>query len=75
MQAHPFFKSVPWKKMLNKEVDPPFRPRIKKGAYDNSNFDKKYTDALPTDSPVQSIDAITASQVPSPIPFVSTPLF
>lgn len=63
---HPFFKSVPWKKMLNKEVDPPFRPRIEKGIYDVSNFDTKYTDILPTDSPVLSVDAISESQVRAP---------
>jgi serine/threonine protein kinase len=63
IKAHPFFKSVPWKKLLNKEVDPPFRPTIVKGMLDVSNFDKKFTDAPPTDSPVKSIDTITASQM------------
>jgi serine/threonine protein kinase len=62
IKEHPFFKGVPWKKMLNKEVDPPFRPRIEKGVFDVGNFDKKFTDAAPTDSPVKSIDDITASQ-------------
>jgi serine/threonine protein kinase len=62
IKAHAFFKTVPWKKMLNKEVDPPFRPRIEKGMFDVGNFDSKFTDAAPTDSPVKSSDDITASQ-------------
>jgi len=80
IKAHPFFKSVPWRKMLNKEIDTPFRPRIEKGIFDVSNFDEKYTKAPPTDSPANSIDCISASQTElfagfsyvrscSPIPF------
>ena len=41
VKTHAFFKSTHWKKMLNLEVPPPFRPKI---ADDNdvSNFDNSY---------------------------------
>ncbi|KAM9988093.1 hypothetical protein ACTFIZ_003459 [Dictyostelium cf. discoideum] len=38
IKAHPFFKNVNWSKLLNKEVDPPFKPHLV-GPLDLSYFD------------------------------------
>lgn len=43
MKEHPFFKGVNWEQVKNKELDPPFRPRVK-GEEDVANFDKMYTE-------------------------------
>jgi len=40
--AHPWFASVDQSKLLNKELDPPFKPKIK-SADDTSNFEEKFT--------------------------------
>jgi len=62
IKNHPFFRGIPWKKMQHLESTPPFLPRIEKGMMDHSNFDTKYTNAIPLDSPVNSLDMITSSQ-------------
>jgi serine/threonine protein kinase len=58
IKGHPFFKGMNWKKMLNKEVSPPMIPITKKGTYDTSNFDAKFTKTKLTgsapDSPLSS---------------------
>lgn len=51
IKSHPFFKKLNWKKVLNKEVPPPFRPKIERGKLDTSNFDSRYTNQKPVDSP------------------------
>jgi len=38
IKAHPFFRSVNWSKLLNKEIDPPFKPHLI-GPLDLSYFD------------------------------------
>eukprot|EP01133_Synstelium_polycarpum_P019096 gene19096-22869_t len=38
IKSHPFFKSLNWTKVLNKEVDPPFKPHLN-GPMDLSYFD------------------------------------
>ncbi|EGC37997.1 hypothetical protein DICPUDRAFT_149347 [Dictyostelium purpureum] len=42
IKAHPFFKSMNWSKLLNKEVDPPFKPHLI-GPLDLSYFDPACT--------------------------------
>jgi len=52
IKSHPFFKTINWKKLSNKEIDPPFKPTVVKGSMDISNFDTDFTNQLVTDSPV-----------------------
>jgi len=52
IKKHLFFKGINWKKLLNKEIDPPFRPTVPKGKLDTSNFDEEFTNVPAVDSPV-----------------------
>ncbi|KYQ89788.1 putative protein serine/threonine kinase [Tieghemostelium lacteum] len=42
IKQHPFFKSVNWNKMANKEIEPPFKPHLN-GPLDLSYFDPNCT--------------------------------
>ncbi|XP_004520297.1 protein kinase C, brain isozyme isoform X1 [Ceratitis capitata] len=52
VRIHPFFRRIDWEKIENREVQPPFKPKIKHRK-DVSNFDKQFTsektDLTPTD--------------------------
>ncbi|XP_076324722.1 protein kinase C, brain isozyme-like isoform X2 [Tachypleus tridentatus] len=52
VRSHPFFRRIDWDKIENKEVQPPFKPKIRHRK-DVSNFDKQFTsdktDLTPTD--------------------------
>lgn len=42
IRKHLFFRHIDWDKIANKEVQPPFKPRIR-NRLDVSNFDKQFT--------------------------------
>ncbi|XP_021950827.1 protein kinase C, brain isozyme isoform X6 [Folsomia candida] len=52
VRVHPFFRRIDWERIENREVQPPFKPRIKHRK-DVSNFDKQFTleklELTPTD--------------------------
>ncbi|XP_046459618.1 protein kinase C, brain isozyme-like isoform X2 [Daphnia pulex] len=52
VRTHPFFRRIDWLKIESREVQPPFKPKIKHRK-DVSNFDKQFTseklDLTPTD--------------------------
>ncbi|XP_043594838.1 protein kinase C, brain isozyme isoform X3 [Bombus pyrosoma] len=52
VRSHAFFRRIDWEKIENREVQPPFKPKIKHRK-DVSNFDKQFTsektDLTPTD--------------------------
>lgn len=52
IRDHPFFRRIDWIKIENREVQPPFKPKIKHRK-DVSNFDRQFTsektDLTPTD--------------------------
>ncbi|PSC73894.1 Serine threonine-kinase 2 19 [Micractinium conductrix] len=50
VMGHPFFKTIDWKKLGNRQIPSPFRPTVK-SAESIENFDKIWTDLPPTDSP------------------------
>jgi len=62
IKGHEFFRGTNWKKLLNREITPPFRPKIVKGSLDVTNFDTKFTNVPAIDSPVNSLDKLSNSQ-------------
>lgn len=56
--SHTFFTGIDWDKLNRRELDPPFKPRIKT-AEDVNNFDPDFTQEEPTLTPID--DAIIPS--------------
>lgn len=50
IQSHPFFASISWEKLNNKEVSPVYLPVVKNGMMDTSNFDAQFTNEPVVDS-------------------------
>jgi serum/glucocorticoid-regulated kinase 2 len=52
IQAHPFFHSIDWRKLLDRKYEPSFKPSVL-DERDTANFDKEFTSEAPTDSYVE----------------------
>ncbi|THH20108.1 hypothetical protein EW146_g1193 [Bondarzewia mesenterica] len=52
IKKHPFFEKVDWKRLLQKKIQPPFKPSVT-SPVDVSNFDTVFTDEAPLDSVVE----------------------
>ncbi|KAI5812822.1 kinase-like domain-containing protein [Pyronema omphalodes] len=52
IKSHKFFKSIDWQKLLQKKIQPTFRPNVM-DAMDTRNFDPEFTQEVPTDSLVE----------------------
>jgi len=52
IKKHPFFKSIDWKKLLAKQIQPPFKPNVN-SAVDCSTVDDVFTSEDPVDSVVE----------------------
>uniref|UniRef100_A0A8C0BH87 protein kinase C n=1 Tax=Buteo japonicus TaxID=224669 RepID=A0A8C0BH87_9AVES len=46
IRDHPFFKTINWTALEKREVDPPFRPKVK-SASDYNNFDREFLSEKP----------------------------
>uniref|UniRef100_A0A7N8YN41 Protein kinase C n=1 Tax=Mastacembelus armatus TaxID=205130 RepID=A0A7N8YN41_9TELE len=46
IRTHPFFKTINWPALERKEVDPPFKPKVKSPS-DCSNFDREFLNEKP----------------------------
>ena len=55
---HPWFASIDWEKLFNKQVVPPFKPVVK-GAEDVENVDSEFLQELPTVTPTFEGKALT----------------
>ncbi|XP_050314218.1 ribosomal protein S6 kinase beta-2-like [Anthonomus grandis grandis] len=53
IKKHPFFKHINWDDVLNKRIEPPYKPCVS-SEDDVSQFDPKFTRQTPVDSPVDS---------------------
>ncbi|RVE76239.1 hypothetical protein OJAV_G00009250 [Oryzias javanicus] len=53
IQKHPFFKHINWDDLLNKRVEPPYKPQLH-SEEDVSQFDTRFTRQTPVDSPDDS---------------------
>ncbi|CAO3648738.1 unnamed protein product [Cunninghamella echinulata] len=51
IKNHPFFASIDWRKLMQKKVQPPFKPLVE-NAYDTTNFDDEFTSEAPLESMV-----------------------
>ncbi|KAG9297771.1 hypothetical protein G9A89_011286 [Geosiphon pyriformis] len=51
IKDHLFFTSIDWRKLMQKKVQPPFKPSVE-SAIDTSNFDEEFTSETPLDSVV-----------------------
>lgn len=55
VKHHPWFNDIDWDKLLKKEIDPPFKPKVK-SMEDTSQIDPTFTRERPIDSvPDQSV--------------------
>jgi len=52
VKKHPFFKSIDWEKLERKEMEPPFKPKVK-NVSDISQIDTAFTTEKPQDSLVE----------------------
>ncbi|KAI5090554.1 protein kinase C, eta, b, partial [Silurus meridionalis] len=50
--SHPFFRDLDWEKLRKRELDSPFKPRIK-SSEDVNNFDPDFTQEEPTLTPIE----------------------
>ncbi|KAF8773950.1 Ribosomal protein S6 kinase 2 alpha like protein [Argiope bruennichi] len=50
MKAHPFFGTIDWVKLYNREIKPPFIPAVSRSDH-TAHFDKEFTTRTPEDSP------------------------
>ncbi|KPP63100.1 ribosomal protein S6 kinase beta-2-like [Scleropages formosus] len=50
IQKHPFFRHINWDELLNKRVEPPYKPSLQSDE-DVSQFDTRFTRQPPVDSP------------------------
>ncbi|XP_068576069.1 protein kinase C delta type-like [Cebidichthys violaceus] len=46
VRAHPFFKTINWQALEKREMDPPFKPKVKSPS-DCSNFDREFLSEKP----------------------------
>jgi len=53
VKAHPFFASIDWEKLFNREVEAPFKPEVG-GKDDTSQIDPMFTQEAAVDSLVES---------------------
>lgn len=61
IKAHPFFETLDWKKLYNRDVKPDFVPKVR-GANDTSNFDAEFTSERVIDSVEPSSRLATAKK-------------
>jgi len=54
IKKHAFFKHVKWDKILNKEINPPYKPKINSRT-DVSNFDEEFTREIPVLTPCNCV--------------------
>ncbi|KAI7688230.1 hypothetical protein SSS_06424 [Sarcoptes scabiei] len=53
VKQHSFFKNINWDDVIHKRLEPPFKPKLS-SEDDVSQFDSKFTEQMPIDSPEES---------------------
>ncbi|EUB62385.1 Protein kinase C, brain isozyme [Echinococcus granulosus] len=62
---HPFFRHIDWRKIENREVQPPFKPKVS-GPRDISNFDSEFTKEPPRLTPTDKLFIMNLDQTEFP---------
>lgn len=52
IRNHRFFQKIVWKDIINRTCEAPYKPKLN-GADDTTQFDSRFTNQLPVDSPVE----------------------
>ena len=50
LKRHPWFAKIDWTKLMQKKLDPPFKPYVA-GPEDTRNIDKMFTNETPKETP------------------------
>jgi len=61
IKEHPFFASIDWDKLYKKQIDPPYKPKVKGGDGDTSLFDTTFTAEPVVDSVVPDSEIALAA--------------
>ncbi|KAJ3145269.1 RAC-gamma serine/threonine-protein kinase [Geranomyces michiganensis] len=62
MKKHPFFKTIDWEKLFNKELPVPFVPQLT-DELDVSFFEEEFTASDPSLSPADSMGALSSNRM------------
>jgi len=54
IKDHVFFSDIDWVALFNKEVEPPFKPKVTEGKMDVGNVDDEFKQETPKDTPVMA---------------------
>lgn len=61
IKEHPFFRRIDWFKIETRQVQPPFKPKLK-SADDVSNFDSEFTHEVPKLTPIDRLFLMNLDQ-------------
>ncbi|CAH1794655.1 unnamed protein product [Owenia fusiformis] len=61
VKDHAFFRRIDWLKVINREVQPPYKPKIK-NRKDVSNFDREFTSEKPMLTPTDKLFIMNLDQ-------------
>ncbi|CAJ0609824.1 unnamed protein product [Cylicocyclus nassatus] len=61
IKEHPFFRRIDWYKISTRQVQPPFKPKIK-SPDDVSNFDSEFTHEVPKLTPIDRLFLMNLDQ-------------
>lgn len=64
VMRHPFFADIDWEGLMNKTVEPPFKPTVTEGKMDVGNVDEEFKSEKPQDTPVQNSRLAAKVQFP-----------
>lgn len=65
IMKHPFFSNLDFDKLVAKEIEPPFKPKLSADLLDVSNFDSQFTseEAINSVVPTAKLDSIKRNQL------------
>ncbi|KHJ95986.1 protein kinase domain protein [Oesophagostomum dentatum] len=61
IKEHPFFRRIDWFKLSTRQIQPPFKPKVK-SPNDVSNFDSEFTHEIPKLTPIDRLFLMNLDQ-------------